>query len=144
MVAPLAGVPLAGVIWYQGESNAGTGGSVPHPVSDDDRRLAGAAWGTPALPFLLDTAPQLRRVPGGGGGRGRASPARVALAWLLAQKPWIVPIPGTRRLERLDENIGAADIRLSADDLGRIEAAAAAMTVLGARYPEHLERLTGL
>ena len=75
--------------------------------------------------------------------RKHATPAQVALAWLLAQKPWIVPIPGTRRLERLEENIGAADVELSADDLREIEDAASQITVQGARYPEHLERLTG-
>jgi aryl-alcohol dehydrogenase-like predicted oxidoreductase len=75
--------------------------------------------------------------------RKRATPAQVALAWLLAQKPWIVPIPGTRRLERLEENIAAADVQLTADDLREIEDAASKITVQGARYPEHLERLTG-
>ncbi len=59
-------------------------------------------------------------------------------------KPWIVPIPGTRRLERLDENIGAADVELTPDDLAEIESAAARVEVRGARYPEHLERMTGL
>ena len=77
-------------------------------------------------------------------GRKNATPAQIALAWLLAQKPWIVPIPGTRKLERLDENLGAAAIELTPDDLGEIENAAAKITVLGARYPEELERLTGL
>jgi aryl-alcohol dehydrogenase-like predicted oxidoreductase len=72
-----------------------------------------------------------------------ATPAQIALAWLLAQKPWIVPIPGTRRLERLDENIAAAAVDLTADDLYQIESAASKITVQGARYPEHLERLTG-
>ena len=75
--------------------------------------------------------------------RKQATPAQIALAWLLAQKPWIVPIPGTRRLERLEENIGAVDIELTADDLREIEDAASQITVQGARYPEHLERLTG-
>ena len=70
-----------------------------------------------------------------------ATPAQVALAWLLAQKPWIVPIPGTRRVERLDENLGAATLELTADDLGEIERAAAQIQVQGARYPEHLQRL---
>ncbi len=74
--------------------------------------------------------------------RKNATPAQIALAWLLAQKPWIVPIPGTRRLERLDENIGAAAIELTRDDLRDIESAASSMTVQGARYPEHLERET--
>jgi aryl-alcohol dehydrogenase-like predicted oxidoreductase len=72
----------------------------------------------------------------------RATPAQVALAWLLAQRPWIVPIPGTRRLERLEENIGAADVELTADDLREIEDAASRITVQGARCPDHLERLT--
>jgi aryl-alcohol dehydrogenase-like predicted oxidoreductase len=75
--------------------------------------------------------------------RKQATPAQIALAWLLAQKPWIVPIPGTRRLERLEENMGAADVELTADDLREIEDAASQITVQGARYPEHLERLTG-
>ncbi len=75
--------------------------------------------------------------------RKNATPAQIALAWLLAQKPWIVPIPGTRRLERLEENIGAATVDLTPDDLHDIESAASKITVEGARYPEHLERLTG-
>jgi aryl-alcohol dehydrogenase-like predicted oxidoreductase len=75
--------------------------------------------------------------------RKHASPAQIALAWLLAQKPWIAPIPGTRRLERLEENIGAVDVELTADDLGEIEDAASKIEVQGARYPKHLERLTG-
>ena len=74
--------------------------------------------------------------------RKGATPGQIALAWLLAQKPWIVPIPGTRRLERLEENIGAADVELTPDDLGEIESAASQITVQGARYPEHLERMT--
>ncbi len=72
-----------------------------------------------------------------------ATPAQIALAWLLAQKPWIVPIPGTTKLDRLDENIGAASIELTADDLATIEQAAAKITVHGNRYPEKLEELTG-
>jgi aryl-alcohol dehydrogenase-like predicted oxidoreductase len=74
--------------------------------------------------------------------RKNATPAQVALAWLLAQHPWIVPIPGTRRLERLEENIGAASVPLTGDDLREIDAATAKIEVLGARYPDHLERLT--
>jgi aryl-alcohol dehydrogenase-like predicted oxidoreductase len=73
--------------------------------------------------------------------RKRATPAQVALAWLLAQQPWIVPIPGTRRVERLDENLGAAAVELTDDDLSEIERAAAQIHVQGARYPEHLQRL---
>ena len=72
-----------------------------------------------------------------------ATPAQIALAWLLAQKPWIVPIPGTTKLHRMEENIGAAAIELSADDLREINCAAAKIEVQGARYPENLEKLTG-
>ncbi|MGA9347347.1 MAG: aldo/keto reductase [Anaerolineae bacterium] len=75
--------------------------------------------------------------------RKKATPAQIALAWLLAQKPWIVPIPGTRKLERLDENIGAAAVELTADDLRDINSAVSKITVQGARYPENLERMTG-
>ena len=76
-------------------------------------------------------------------GRKGATPAQVALAWLLAQRPWIVPIPGTRTLDRLDENLAAADLELAADDVREIGEAASRIGVLGARYPEHLEALTG-
>jgi len=76
--------------------------------------------------------------------RKQATPAQIALAWLLAQKPWIVPIPGTRKLERLDENNGAVALELTPDDLREIERAAAKITIQGARYPEHLEKRTGL
>ena len=74
--------------------------------------------------------------------RKNSTPAQIALAWLLVQKPWIVPIPGTRRLSRLDENIGAVAVELTPDDLRDIESAAARITVEGARYPENLERQT--
>ena len=74
--------------------------------------------------------------------RKKATPAQIALAWLLAQKPWFVPIPGTTKLERLEENIGAAAVELTPDDLGEIYSAAAKVTVQGARYPEHLEQLS--
>jgi aryl-alcohol dehydrogenase-like predicted oxidoreductase len=74
--------------------------------------------------------------------RKHVTPAQIALAWLIAQKPWIVPIPGTRRLERLDENIGAVAVELTPDDLRDIESAASQITVQGARYPEHLEQQT--
>jgi aryl-alcohol dehydrogenase-like predicted oxidoreductase len=73
----------------------------------------------------------------------KATPAQIALAWLLAQKPWIVPIPGTTKPARLEENIGAAAIELSADDLRDIDTAAARIKVQGARYPDHLMRLVG-
>jgi len=75
--------------------------------------------------------------------RKKFTPAQIALAWLLAQKPWIVPIPGTTKLHRLDENIGAVAVELTADDLREINKAAAQITVQGARYPEKLEQLTG-
>jgi aryl-alcohol dehydrogenase-like predicted oxidoreductase len=75
--------------------------------------------------------------------RKRATPAQIALAWLLAQKPWIVPIPGTTKLHRLDENIGATTVELTSDDLREIDGAASKITVQGARYPENLEQLTG-
>jgi aryl-alcohol dehydrogenase-like predicted oxidoreductase len=78
------------------------------------------------------------------GERKKATPAQIALAWLLAQKPWIVPIPGTRKLERLDENLGAASLELTPEDLRDIGAAASAIKVEGAQYPEHLEKMTGL
>ena len=74
----------------------------------------------------------------------RATPAQIALAWLLARKPWIVPIPGTTKLARLDENNAAADLRLSADDMREIERATAHIEIQGARYPEALEQRTGL
>ena len=77
------------------------------------------------------------------GKRKNATPAQIALAWLLAQKPWIVPIPGTTKLHRLEENIGGASVELSSDDLRDINQAASQITVEGARYPEHLEQLTG-
>ena len=75
--------------------------------------------------------------------RKKATSAQIALAWLLAQKPWIVPIPGTTKLKRLEENIGAASVELTSNDLREIENAAAKITVQGARYPEHLEQMTG-
>ena len=78
------------------------------------------------------------------GKRKKATPAQIALAWLLARKPWIVPIPGTTKLHRLEENIGADDVALTSDDLRQIEDAASKITVRGARYPEELEKRTGL
>jgi aryl-alcohol dehydrogenase-like predicted oxidoreductase len=77
------------------------------------------------------------------GEQKKATPAQIALAWLLAQKPWIVPIPGTTKPHRLEENLGAADVELTADDLREIESAASKIQVQGARYPEHIEQLTG-
>ena len=75
--------------------------------------------------------------------RKKATPAQIALAWLLAQKPWIVPIPGTTKLRRLEENIGAAPVELTADDLRDIDGVASKIKVQGARYPEKLEQMTG-
>jgi aryl-alcohol dehydrogenase-like predicted oxidoreductase len=76
--------------------------------------------------------------------RKGATPAQIALAWLLAQKPWMAPIPGTTKLARLEENIGAAAVQLTAEDVAGIDSAAAKITVQGARYPEHIEKMTGL
>jgi aryl-alcohol dehydrogenase-like predicted oxidoreductase len=73
----------------------------------------------------------------------QVTPAQIALAWLLAQKPWIVPIPGTTKLHRLQENLGAADLTLTQDDLGAIEAAVSRVTVQGDRYPAHLQQTVG-
>jgi len=75
--------------------------------------------------------------------RKKATPAQIALAWLLAQKPWIVPIPGTTKAQRLEENIGAAGVELTSDDLREIDDAASTITVQGARYPESMQRMTG-
>jgi aryl-alcohol dehydrogenase-like predicted oxidoreductase len=85
---------------------------------------------------LVDLLGQIAR-------RKNGTAAQIALGWLLAQKPWIVPIPGTRKLERLEENMGAVNVELNPDDLRDIENAASAIHVEGARYPEHLEQLTG-
>lgn len=76
--------------------------------------------------------------------RKNATPAQIALAWLLAQKPWMVPIPGTTKLHRLEENIGAVAVELSGEDLRDIETSASKITVHGARYPEHIEKMAGL
>jgi aryl-alcohol dehydrogenase-like predicted oxidoreductase len=76
--------------------------------------------------------------------RKKATPAQIALAWLLAQKPWIVPIPGTKKLERLEENIGALAVELTPEDLHEIESAASKITIQGDRYPEALEKRTGI
>ena len=78
------------------------------------------------------------------GGHRNATPAQIALAWLLARKPWIVPIPGTTKLSRLEENLASADVALTPDDVREIENAASRIPVQGARYPERLERMTGL
>jgi aryl-alcohol dehydrogenase-like predicted oxidoreductase len=75
--------------------------------------------------------------------RKNATPAQIALAWLLAQKPWIVPIPGTTKLKRLEENIGAAELEVTSEDLHELESAASEIKLQGARYPEHMEQMTG-
>jgi len=75
--------------------------------------------------------------------RKNSTPARIALAWLLAQKPWIIPIPGTRKLERLEENIGAANVVLTADDLHEMDDASSKIKIQGTRYPENLQKITG-
>jgi aryl-alcohol dehydrogenase-like predicted oxidoreductase len=85
---------------------------------------------------LVDLLNQIAR-------RKNATPAQIAIAWLLAQKPWIVPIPGTTKLHRLQENIGAVAIELTPDDLSEIEDAASKITVQGARYPETLQKMVG-
>ncbi len=94
-------------------------------------------------PEALKANQTLIAVLAGIGERKKATPAQIALAWLLAQKPWMAPIPGTTKLDRLYENIGALSVELTPGDLGDIENAASKITVQGARYPERLERLTG-
>jgi len=79
---------------------------------------------------------------GGIARRKSATPAQIALAWLLAQQPWIVPIPDTTKRHRLEENIGAVSVELTPDDLGEIATVASSITIQGARYPEHVERLS--
>ncbi len=94
-------------------------------------------------PEALKANQALIKLLAGIGERKKATPAQIALAWLLARKPWIVPIPGTTKLDRLDENIGAVPVELTPGDLRDIENAASKITVQGARYPETLERMTG-
>jgi aryl-alcohol dehydrogenase-like predicted oxidoreductase len=78
------------------------------------------------------------------GKQKNATPAQIALAWILAQKPWIVPIPGTTNLQRLEENLGAVEVELTADELRKIDTATQEIAIEGNRYPEHLEKMTGL
>jgi aryl-alcohol dehydrogenase-like predicted oxidoreductase len=94
-------------------------------------------------PEALKANQALINLLGGIAERKKATPAQIALAWLLARKPWIVPIPGTTKLHRLDENIGATAVELTADDLREIDISASQITVQGARYPERLEKMTG-
>jgi aryl-alcohol dehydrogenase-like predicted oxidoreductase len=96
------------------------------------------------MPEALKANQALIDLLGSIGKRKKATPAQIALAWLLAQKPWIVPIPGTTKLDRLEENIGAATVELTPDDLRDIDSAASMIKVEGARYPERLEKMTGL
>ncbi len=95
-------------------------------------------------PEALDANQSLIDLLGEVAKQKNATPAQIALAWLLAQKPWIVPIPGTTKMHRLEENNGAAAIELTSDDLNKIESVAAQIKVHGARYPEHIEKMTGL
>jgi aryl-alcohol dehydrogenase-like predicted oxidoreductase len=95
-------------------------------------------------PEALKTNQALIDLLGSTAKRKNATPAQIALAWLLAQKPWIVPIPGTTKLNRLEENIGAMSVQLTPEDLRDIEAASSKIEVQGARYPERLEKMTGL
>ena len=94
------------------------------------------AWSVASLETSVDL---LARIAA----KKKATPAQIALAWLLAQKPWIVPIPGTTKLNRLEENLGAAAVALTADDLRDINEAASRIAVQGDRYPEKLEKMTG-
>jgi aryl-alcohol dehydrogenase-like predicted oxidoreductase len=95
-------------------------------------------------PDALKANQALVQLLAGIGERKKATPAQIALAWLLAQKPWMVPIPGTTKLQRLEENIGALSVVLTPEDLRDIDSATSHITVQGARYPEKLERMTGL
>ena len=95
-------------------------------------------------PEALQTNQALINLLGSIAEKKKATPAQIALAWLFAQKPWIVPIPGTTKLHRLEENIGAVSVELTPDDLRDIAEAASKITVQGARYPERLEQMTGL
>jgi aryl-alcohol dehydrogenase-like predicted oxidoreductase len=95
------------------------------------------------IPEALKANQALIDLLAGIGKRKNATTAQIALAWLLAQKPWIAPIPGTTKLHRLDENIGALSVELTPGDLSDIDVAASKITVQGARYPERLEQMTG-
>jgi aryl-alcohol dehydrogenase-like predicted oxidoreductase len=106
--------------------------------ASDDKRSTLPRFAPEALKTNCALVEPIRRIAL----RRQATPAQIALAWLLAQKPWIVPIPGTTRLARLEENIGAAALELTRDDLREIDTATAKITVQGGRYPETLERLT--
>jgi len=101
-------------------------------------------WNTSAMTNIrLNRSPLIDLLARIASGK-QATTAQIALPWLLAQKPWIVPIPGTTKLHRLEENIGAASVELTAEDLREIGAAASAISIEGARYPGRLEKMTGL
>jgi len=106
--------------------------------STDFRNLS-PRFAPDALAANLELVDLLKKIAG----RKHATPAQIALAWLLAQKPWIVPIPGTRKLERLEENLGAAEVELTPEDLREIEDAASKITIQGARLPEQVLKLSG-
>lgn len=110
------------------------------PIAKDDFRAILPRFTEEARAANQAVVDLLRRIAAEKG----ATPAQIALAWLLAQKPWIVPIPGSTKLKRIEENIGAVDLKLTEDDVAAITAAAAAIPVEGARYPEQIERGTGL
>ena len=98
----------------------------------------------PVMPEALKANQALINLLGSIAEKKKSTPAQIALAWLLAQKPWIVPIPGTTKLHRLEENLGAVAVELTPDDLREIDSAASQIAVQGARYPEKLEKMTGL
>jgi aryl-alcohol dehydrogenase-like predicted oxidoreductase len=108
------------------------------PIASTDFRAISPRFSAEARPANVEVVELLKRV----GARREATPAQIALAWLLAQKPWIVPIPGTRKLARLEENLAAASIDLTADELREIDVAASAIQVQGARLPEAVLKLT--
>ncbi len=110
------------------------------PISENDFRKILPRFTPEAMEKNQALVDLLKRIAG----EKNATPAQIALAWLLAQKPWIVPIPGTTKLHRLEENLGAADVELTTGDLAEIEQAAAAIQIEGERYPEQLTKLTGL
>ena len=127
--SPLGKGFLTGTIDADDRVRRATTSAAPSRASTPEARQANQA--------LVDLLPRSPRA-------SSATPAQIALAWLLAQKPWIVPIPGTRRLERLEENLGAADVELTADDLREIEGVSSAVAVRVTATPSMLERMTGL
>ena len=122
------------------------GQRVPHGQIDENAKFDSSDFRSTLprfTPEALKANQALIDLIGKIGQRKKATVAQIALAWLLAQKPWIVPIPGTTKLNRLDENIGAVAVELTPDDLREIDSAASKITVQGARYPERLEQMTG-